>query len=96
MALVTGANTGVGFQIAKALIENNYIVFIGARKLENGRNAASQLGENAIAIELDVTKQKTISAAFEKIQKQFGKLNACWSTMREFHMQVNQVEQLRK
>jgi NAD(P)-dependent dehydrogenase (short-subunit alcohol dehydrogenase family) len=75
VALVTGANTGVGFQIAKALIENNYIVFIGARNLENGINAASQLGNNAIAIELDVTKQKTISAAFEKIQTQFGKLN---------------------
>ena len=73
VALVTGANTGVGFQIAKALIENNYIVFIGARKLENGRNAASQLGENAIAIELDVTKQKTISAAFEKIRKTIWK-----------------------
>jgi NAD(P)-dependent dehydrogenase (short-subunit alcohol dehydrogenase family) len=75
VALVTGANTGVGFQIAKALIENNYTVFVGARNLENGINAASQLGNNAIAVELDVTKQKTISAAFEKIQKQFGKLD---------------------
>ncbi|MEJ5089070.1 SDR family NAD(P)-dependent oxidoreductase [Sphingobacterium faecium] len=75
VALVTGANTGVGFQIAKALIENNYTVFVGARNLENGINAASQLGNNAIAIELDVTKQNTISAAVEKIQTQFGKLN---------------------
>jgi len=74
VALVTGANTGVGFQIAKALVENNYTVFVGARKLENGRNAASQLGENAIAIELDVTKQNTISAAVEQIQQRFGKL----------------------
>ena len=57
VALVTGANTGVGFQIAKALAENNYTVYIGARNLEKGKNAASQLGKNAIAIELDVTKQ---------------------------------------
>ena len=75
VALVTGANTGVGFQIAKALIENNYTVFVGSRKLENGRNAASQLGENAIAIELDVTKQNTISAAAGQIQRQIGKLH---------------------
>lgn len=95
MALVTGANTGVGFQIAKALIENNYTVFVGARNLENGINAASQLGNNAIAIELDVTKQNTISAAVEKSKHNLEN-STCWSTMLEFHMQVNQVEQWRK
>ncbi|RZM23300.1 MAG: SDR family NAD(P)-dependent oxidoreductase, partial [Pedobacter sp.] len=47
IALVTGANTGVGFQIAKALSERNYTVFIGARNLEKGKDAASQLGEDA-------------------------------------------------
>lgn len=75
IALVTGANTGVGFQIAKALTENNYIVFIGARNLEKGKDAASQLGKNAIAIELDVTKQNTITAAVKEIQQKFGKLD---------------------
>lgn len=75
IALVTGANTGVGFQIAKALIKNNYIVFVGARDLAKGKDAASQFGENAIAIELDVTKQNTISAAVEEIQQKFGRLD---------------------
>lgn len=75
IALVTGANTGVGFQIAKALIENNYIVFVGARDLGKGKVAASQFGENAIAIELDVTKQNTITAATKEIQQKFGRLD---------------------
>lgn len=75
IALVTGANTGVGFQIAKALIENNYIVFVGARNLSKGKDAASQLGKKAIAIELDVTRQNTITAAAEEIQQRFGKLD---------------------
>lgn len=75
IALVTGANTGVGFQIAKALIENNYIVFIGARNLAKGKDAALQFGKNAIAIELDVTKQNTITAATEEIQQKYGKLD---------------------
>lgn len=75
IALVTGANTGVGFQIAKALSENNYTVFIGARDLEKGKDAASQLGEDATAIELDVTKQDTIAAAVKEIQQKFGKLD---------------------
>ncbi|RZK38132.1 MAG: SDR family NAD(P)-dependent oxidoreductase [Pedobacter sp.] len=68
-------NTGVGFQIAKALSERNYTVFIGARNLEKGKDAASQLGEDATAIELDVTKQDTISAAVKEIQQKFGKLD---------------------
>ncbi|WP_316777808.1 SDR family NAD(P)-dependent oxidoreductase [Pedobacter antarcticus] len=75
IALVTGANTGVGFQIAKALIENNYIVFVGARDLDKRKEAASQFGENAIAIELDVTKQNTITAATKEIQQKFGRLD---------------------
>lgn len=36
VALVTGANQGVGFQIAKALADNGYIVYAGSRNLSNG------------------------------------------------------------
>ncbi|RAV27783.1 SDR family oxidoreductase [Sinomicrobium soli] len=75
IALVTGANTGVGFQIAKALAESNYTVYVGARNLEKGGNAAAQLGKNAVAIELDVTKQDTINAAAKEIQEKHGKLD---------------------
>ncbi|RYG04018.1 MAG: SDR family NAD(P)-dependent oxidoreductase [Chitinophagaceae bacterium] len=75
VALITGANTGVGFQIAKALIENNYIVFVGARNAEKGKAAASVLGKNAQAIELDVTNRVTIDKAAAEVQSQFGKLD---------------------
>lgn len=75
IALVTGANTGVGFQIAKALAENNYTVYVGARNLEKGKKAAEQLGENAIAIELDVTVENTIKSAAEAIEKEHGLLD---------------------
>jgi NAD(P)-dependent dehydrogenase (short-subunit alcohol dehydrogenase family) len=75
IALVTGANTGVGFQIAKALIENDYIVFLGSRDLAKGQEATSKLNRNAIAIELDVTKQNTINAARDEIKQKFGRLD---------------------
>ncbi|MDR1501636.1 MAG: SDR family NAD(P)-dependent oxidoreductase [Prevotella sp.] len=75
IALVTGANTGIGFQIAKALTENNYTVYVGTRNLEKGKNAASQLGENAIAITLDVTKQDTINAVVKEIAEKHRKLD---------------------
>lgn len=75
IALVTGANQGVGNEIARALAANGYIVYVGSRKLENGEKAAAALGENARAIQLDVTRQQTINAAMERIETEYGRLD---------------------
>jgi NAD(P)-dependent dehydrogenase (short-subunit alcohol dehydrogenase family) len=75
VALVTGANQGVGFQIAKALATNGYRVYLGSRNPENGEKAAAEIGVNTYAIELDVTQQPTISAAVERIEKESGRLD---------------------
>ena len=75
IALVTGANQGVGFQIAKALANNGYIVYIGSRNPENGAKAATEIGDNARAVELDVTKLATLSAAAAHIAKEHGYLD---------------------
>lgn len=75
VALVTGANQGVGFQIAKALAANGYSVYVGSRNKSNGEKAAAEIGTNAQAIPLDVTKQSTIRAAVERIEKEVGHLD---------------------
>jgi NAD(P)-dependent dehydrogenase (short-subunit alcohol dehydrogenase family) len=75
IALVTGANQGVGFQIAKELAANNYIVYIGSRNLPNGEKAAAEIGAGAHAVQLDVTQQATISAAVDRIEKEYGRLD---------------------
>ncbi|SDF78068.1 short chain dehydrogenase [Mucilaginibacter pineti] len=75
VALVIGANQGVGFQIAKALTANGYKVYVESRNLDNGENAAAEIGTNAQAIHLDVTEQSTIKAALERIGKESGHLN---------------------
>jgi len=75
IALVTGANQGVGNEIAKALAANDYIVYVGSRKLENGEKAAAEIGANAKAIQLDVTQQSTINSAVERIEKEYGRLD---------------------
>lgn len=75
VALVTGANQGVGNEIAKALVANGYMVYLGSRKLENGEKAAAEIGENARAIQLDVTQEQTIHAAMERIGKEQGRLD---------------------
>jgi NAD(P)-dependent dehydrogenase (short-subunit alcohol dehydrogenase family) len=75
VALVTGGNKGIGLEIAKALVKNDIIVLLGARKLEDGQSAATSIGANAHAIQLDVTDQVSIDAAANRIRKEFGRLD---------------------
>lgn len=75
VALVTGANQGIGLQIAKDLVAQGICVLIGSRNLANGEAAALELGDNAHAIELDVTDQVSIQAAAERIRREFGRLD---------------------
>lgn len=74
IALVTGANQGVGFQIAKALTDNGYTVYVGSRNLQNGKAATTAIGDKARAIQLDVTDQRSINAAVARVQSDFGYL----------------------
>lgn len=74
VALVTGANTGVGFQIAKALTDNGYAVYVGSRNLQKGETAVSEIGGQAKAIQLDITNENSIRAAVMLIQNEFGYL----------------------
>ena len=59
VVLVTRANKGIGFQIAKALAEKGYIVYVGSRNLQNGLEAVTEIGTKGQAIQLDVTDKCT-------------------------------------
>lgn len=75
VALVTGANQGIGFQIAKDLVDHGCTVLVGSRNLERGRVAANEIGPEAHAIELDVTQEETIRIAAQRIRQEFGRLD---------------------
>lgn len=87
IALVTGANQGMGKQVAKELASDGVTVFVGARDLGRGEKAAAGIGEGAIAIQLDVTDSVSIARAAERIREEAGRLdllvnNAAISTTR--------------
>jgi NAD(P)-dependent dehydrogenase (short-subunit alcohol dehydrogenase family) len=75
IALVTGANQGVGFQVAKELVAHGLAVFVGARDLVRGEAAAREIGAGAIALQLDVTDRASIEAAAAHIRKEVGRLD---------------------
>ena len=75
VALVTGANQGIGLQIAKDLVTHGFTVLVGSRNLERGEAAAREAGPDARAIQLDVTDQASITAAAKRIHSELGRLD---------------------
>jgi NAD(P)-dependent dehydrogenase (short-subunit alcohol dehydrogenase family) len=75
VALVTGANQGIGLQIAKDLVAHGFTVLVGSRNFERGEAAARDVGPNARALQLDVTDQASITAAAERVRNEFGRLD---------------------
>ncbi len=78
IALITGANKGLGLETARQLGALGITVLLGARDLAKGEAAAAELkaaGIDARAVKLDVVNSADIKAVVEKIEKEFGKLD---------------------
>ncbi len=78
VALITGANKGLGYQTAKDLGQKGIKVLIGARNEARGKNAEAQLKEAGIDaefIELDVSKPESITSAVKTIDEKYGQLD---------------------
>jgi NAD(P)-dependent dehydrogenase (short-subunit alcohol dehydrogenase family) len=75
VALVTGANQGIGLQIAKELAAKNFTVLVGSRNLARGEEAAKTIDGDARAIQLDVTDRASIAAAAKRIREELGRLD---------------------
>jgi len=78
VALITGANKGIGYEIAAGLARLGITALIGARKPNLGDAAAAKLraeGLDAHAIVLDITDANSIAAAVQRIEREFGRLD---------------------
>jgi NAD(P)-dependent dehydrogenase (short-subunit alcohol dehydrogenase family) len=78
IALVTGANKGIGFETARQLGALEMTVLVGARDEGRGREAERALrdgGADARFVSLDVTDGKSVELAAEWIDKEYGRLD---------------------
>ncbi len=75
VALVTGANKGIGHAIASALAAHGLTVLVGARDTARGEAAAERVAGDARAWLLDVTRPESIALAVSRIQSELGRLD---------------------
>jgi len=75
VVLVTGANQGIGLQIAKELAAKSFTVLVGSRDFARGEAAAKTIEGDARALQLDVTDKASIAAAAKRIREELGRLD---------------------
>jgi NAD(P)-dependent dehydrogenase (short-subunit alcohol dehydrogenase family) len=78
IALITGANKGIGFETARQLAAAGMAVLVGARDEDRGLTAERALrdgGADAHVLRLDVTDAKSVQRAAEWIEAEYGRLD---------------------
>jgi NAD(P)-dependent dehydrogenase (short-subunit alcohol dehydrogenase family) len=66
-ALITGANRGIGYEIARQLAARRHLVVLGSRDLELGEHAAAALDGDVRAEQLDVEDPLSVQACAERL-----------------------------
>jgi NAD(P)-dependent dehydrogenase (short-subunit alcohol dehydrogenase family) len=78
IALITGANKGIGFETARQLGQQGIHLLVGARDRARGEEAVQKLAAlsvQATFVELDVTDEKSISRAAQSLAETFARLD---------------------
>ncbi|MFB7718773.1 SDR family oxidoreductase [Nocardia sp. NPDC056100] len=75
IALVTGANRGIGHEVARQLAAAGHTVIVSARSLEAATKAAAEIGGDAHPLRLDITNGDDITSAATEISTRFGVLD---------------------
>ena len=78
IALITGANKGIGLETARQLAREKMTVLVGARDQKKGEEAVAELrkeGLDAQVLEIDVSKSESIRKAAAQVEKEFGRLD---------------------
>ena len=78
VAVVTGANRGIGLEVCRQLAADGYTVVLGSRDSAKGRAAAAGLGDlaNVLPCELDVADDESVGAAASWVADRFGRCDA--------------------
>jgi NAD(P)-dependent dehydrogenase (short-subunit alcohol dehydrogenase family) len=69
VVLVTGASSGMGKEFARALLQEGYVVYAAARRIENMSDLAQS---GALTLKMDITQEAEVQSAVQTILKNHG------------------------
>jgi NAD(P)-dependent dehydrogenase (short-subunit alcohol dehydrogenase family) len=78
IAIVTGANRGIGLEVVRQLAQKGMTVILGSRDLQRGEAAASRLSGEGIEVvprQLDVIDMNSITRLVTEVEQEFGRLD---------------------
>lgn len=75
IALITGANKGIGFEVSRQLAAKGYTVLLGVRDMKLGEAAAAKLQGDVSVIHIDLASPETSIAAAKEIESKYGVLD---------------------
>ncbi|KAF7290814.1 hypothetical protein MIND_01322500 [Mycena indigotica] len=96
--LVTGSNTGIGYELVHLLAAKGHTVYLASRKLESGLDAVAKIKKeknlDVKFVQLDVTDVSSIEAAVASIKKNEGRLDVLVNNagVAEMHISQNALE----
>lgn len=77
IAIVTGANRGLGKETSRQLVNQGYTVYVTARSLERAKQVVAELGNShLVAAQLDVTDQASVERLAKRIASEEGRIDA--------------------
>jgi NAD(P)-dependent dehydrogenase (short-subunit alcohol dehydrogenase family) len=99
VALITGANKGLGLEVARQLGKQGLVVVLGSRDEVKGATAAAELrkqGTDAHAVKLDVTNQDDVAALPAFFKDRFGRLDVLVNNAGVAEWRADDVESFRR
>ena len=77
VALVTGGNAGIGYEVVRQLAKDGMVVYLGSRDPKKGIDTAGELSSEGDVrpVHLDLTDESTLRAAVDQIEREQGRLD---------------------
>ena len=79
VAIVTGANRGIGLEVSRQLIEEDYFVILACRNEEKGKLAEEYLGGQSRFVQLDLSKPEEISNFIDFMKGEYPKIDLLYN-----------------
>ncbi|WP_227369220.1 3-hydroxybutyrate dehydrogenase [Halomonas sp. M20] len=75
VAVITGGASGIGYQVAERFIDANARVAIADVNIDSAQEAAKKLGDQAMAVEMDVTDEQSVNDGVDKVAEKWGSID---------------------